>query len=157
MKKRVVRESNEIYLSEYGQRYSEGIKTLERVFGRQRTLQTMIKRRESKKLNLDEQKLKLDKEKQKLDDEIQTINEELQERTKQIKELSKFMSPSISIVSPNKKDKYKRYRCKVYLSFGNKKSRYMWINLGTEEMLKDYSKDELRELGRREFLRKIGQ
>ena len=143
MKKRVVRESNEIYLSEYGQRYSKGIKTLERVFGRQRTLERMIKNRENKK--------------SKLDDEISGLNDELEERKKQIKELSKFMSPSISIVSPNKKDKYKRYRCKVYLSFGNKKSRYMWINLGTEEMLKDYSKDELRELGRREFLRKIGQ
>ena len=143
MKKRVVRESNEIYLSEYGQRYSKGIKTLERVFGRQRTLERMIKNRENKK--------------SKLDDEISGLNDELEERKKQIKELSKFMSPSISIVSPNKNDKYKRYRCKVYLSFGNKKSRYMWINLGTEEMLKDYSKDELRELGRREFLRKIGQ
>ncbi len=143
MKKRVVRESNEIYLSEYGQRYSKGIKTLERVFGRQRTLERMIKNRENKK--------------SKLDDEISGLNDELEERKKQIKELSKFMSPSISIVSPNKNDKYKRYRCKVYLSFGNKKSRYIWINLGTEEMLKDYSKDELRELGRREFLRKIGQ
>jgi hypothetical protein len=142
-KQRVVRESGEIYLSEYGEKYSKGLTTLERIFGRERTLERMIKNRESKKENLD--------------DEISKLNEELQERKKQIKELSKLLNPSISIVSPNKNDKYKRYRCKVYLSFGNNKSRYMWINLGTEEMLKGKSKDELRELGRREFLRKIGQ
>ncbi len=103
----------------------------------------MIKNRENKK--------------SKLDDEISVLNDELLKRKNQIKKLSKFMSPSISIVRPNEKDKYKRYRCKVYLSFGNKKSRYIWINLGTEEMLKGKTKDELIELGRREFLRRIGQ
>ena len=143
MKKRVVRESNEILLFDYGERYSKGIKTLERVFGRQRTLERMIKNRENKK--------------SKLDDEISVLNDGLLERKNQIKKLSKLLNPSISIVSPNKKDKYKRYRGKVYLSFGNKKSRYIWINLGTEEMLKGKTKDELRELCRREFLRRIGQ
>ena len=143
MKKRVVRESKEIYLHDYGLDYSKNVINLERCFGRQRTLERMIKNRENKK--------------SKLDDEISKLNDELLKRKNQIKKLSKFMSPSISIVRPNEKNKYKRYRCKVYLSFGNKKSRYIWINLGTEEMLKGKTKDELIELGRREFLRRIGQ
>ena len=143
MKKRVVRESKEIYLHDYGLDYSKNVINLERCFGRQRTLERMIKNRENKK--------------SKLDDEISVLNDGLLERKNQIKKLSKLLNPSISIVSPNKKDKYKRYRGKVYLSFGNKKSRYIWINLGTEEMLKGKTEDELRELCRREFLRRIGQ
>ena len=98
MKKRVVRESNEIYLSEYGQRYSKGIKTLERVFGRQRTLEKMIQNRESKK-----EKLVL---------EISKLNEELQERTKQIKELSKYLNPSISILRRKKYNRKLRNKSK---------------------------------------------
>ena len=66
MKKRTVRESNEIYLSEYGEKYSKNLETLERIFGRERTLERMIKNRESKK--------------EKLDLEISKLNKELQER-----------------------------------------------------------------------------
>jgi len=45
----------------------------------------------------------------------------------------------------------------VYLSFGNKKSRYIQFQLGTYKDMKDKSKDELKEMTRRLFLRKIGQ
>ena len=140
---KVVRESDKIYLSEYGEKYSKGLTTLERIFGRERTLERMIKNRENKK--------------DKLDDEISDLKRELDDRKRQIKELSKYLNPSISVVSPKKTDKYKRWRGKVYLSFGNKKSRYVWFNLGTDEMLKGKSRDELREMTRRLFLRKMGQ
>ena len=140
MKKRVVRESNEIYLSEYGEKYSKNLETLERIFGRERTIERMIKTRESKK--------------QKLDEEIDTLKNELQGRKKQIKNLSKFLGPSISILH---RKKYNRIVGSVYLSFGNKKSRYIQFHLGTEEILKDKTKEELKEMTRRLFLRKIGQ
>ena len=140
MKKRVVRESNEIYLSEYGEKYSKSLTTLERIFGRERTLERMIKNRESKKV--------------KLDLEISKLNQELQERKKQIKELSKHLNPSISIL---RRKKYNRIVGSVYLSFGNKKSRYIQFQLGTYKDMKDKSKDELKEMTRRLFLRKIGQ
>ena len=114
MKKRTVRESNEIYLSEYGEKYSKNLETLERIFGRERTLERMIENRESKKVNLDE--------------EISKLNQELQERKKLIKELSKHLNPSISIL---RRKKYNRIVGSVYLSFGNKKSRYIQFQLGT--------------------------
>ncbi len=53
MKKRVVRESQEIILSEYGLNYSKGVVSLEKCFGRERTLERMIKLRQSKKEKLD--------------------------------------------------------------------------------------------------------
>jgi hypothetical protein len=140
MKKRVVRESQEIILSEYELDYSKGVVSLEKLFGRERTLERMIKLRESKKVKLDE--------------EISKLNQELQERKKQIKELSKHLSPSISIL---RRKKYNRIVGSVYLSFGNKKSRYIQFQLGTYKDMKDKSKDELKEMTRRLFLRKIGQ
>ena len=140
MKKRVVRESNVIYLSEYGEKYSKNLETLERIFGRERTIERMIKTRESKK--------------QKLDEEIDTLKNELKERKRQIINLSKFLNPSISIL---RRKKYNRIVGSVYLSFGNKKSRYIQFQLGTYKDMKDKSKDELKEMTRRLFLRKIGQ
>ena len=140
MKKRVVRESQEIILSEYGLNYSTGVVSLEKCFGRERTLERMIKLRQSKK--------------EKLDEEISKLNQELQERKKLIKELSKHLSPSISIL---RRKKYNRIVGSVYLSFGNKKSRYIQFQLGTYKDMKDKSKDELKEMTRRLFLRKIGQ
>ena len=98
---KVVRESDKIYLSEYGEKYSKGLTTLERIFGRERTLERMIKNRENKK--------------DKLDDEISDLKRELDDRKRQIKELSKYLNPSISVISPKKTDKYKRWRGKVYL------------------------------------------
>ena len=140
MKKRVVRESQEISLFEYGLNYSKGVVSLEKLFGRERTLERMIKLRQSKK--------------EKLDEEISKLNQELQERKRQIKELSKHLSPSISIL---RRKKYNRIVGSVYLSFGNKKSRYIQFQLGTYKDMKDKSKDELKEMTRRLFLRKIGQ
>jgi len=140
MKKRVVRESQEIILSEYGLNYSKGVVSLEKCFGRERTLERMIKLRQSKK--------------EKLDDEIKKLNDELVVRKKQIKELSKFLNPSISIL---RRKKYNRIVGSVYLSFGNKKSRYIQFQLGTYKDMKNKSKDELKEMTRRLFLRKIGQ
>ena len=69
--------------------------TLERIFGRERTLKRMIKNREDKKQNLD--------------DEISRIQRELSLRTKQIKELSKFLSPKVYLIRSSKNEKYKSY------------------------------------------------
>ena len=60
-----------------------------------------------------------------------------------IKELSKHLSPSISIL---RRKKYNRIVGSVYLSFGNKKSRYIQFQLGTYKDMKDKSKDELKEI-----------
>ena len=103
----------------------------------------MIKNREDKKQNLD--------------DEISRIQRELSLRTKQIKELSKFLSPKVYLIRSSKNEKYKRIRGKIWFSFGNQKSRWVWVNIGTEEMLKDKTDEELKELGKRMFFQTISK
>ena len=155
-KKRVVRESSSIDIHELTEEgFIEWSKeflsfstkkrtnTLERIFGRERTLKRMIKNREDKKQNLD--------------DEISRIQRELSLRTKQIKELSKFLSPKVYLIRSSKNEKYKRIRGKIWLSFGNQKSRWVWVNIGTEEMLKDKTDEELKELGKRMFFQTISK
>ena len=88
---------------------------------------------------------KIEKKNQKHKEEISDIKEELKIVRKKVKMISKTLNPNVVIV------KRKKYTQGKVWFFG----KWKWVHIGSNELLKNHSKDELKKIGERQFIKSL--
>ena len=90
---------------------------------------------------------KIEKKNQKHKEEISDIKEELKIVRKKVKMISKTLNPNVVIV------KRKKYTQGKVWFFG----KWKWVHIGSNELLKNHSKDELKKIGVRQFIKSLSK